>query len=180
MKNSDNTEAFVELLTRYQSRVYAYIHSLTGNADAANDVLQETNKVLWQKADDFDHSRDFLPWAFTIAFNQVRAARSRARRDRLVFQDDETIRAISDEWSAKEEQRQPGDRQVALDHCMHELTDDNRRLLQRYYEHGESVEKISKSLDKRANSIAVILHRLRQSLARCIRDTMTSSAKVQG
>jgi RNA polymerase sigma-70 factor (ECF subfamily) len=159
--------------------MYAYIHSLTGNADTANDVLQETNRVLWEKADEFDHAREFLPWAFGIAYNQVRAARSRARRERLVFQDEETIRVISDEWAAQEQQRSPNDRQVALDHCMQELSDDNRQVLQRYYELGESVEKISQTLDKRANSIAVMLHRVRQSLARCIRQNMTT-AKVQG
>jgi len=33
------------------------------NAADADDVLQETNLVLWRKTADFDPAREFMPWA---------------------------------------------------------------------------------------------------------------------
>lgn len=166
------TDRFVELLTRHQSRLFAYIHTLTANVDTAGDVLQETNTVLWKKANEFDHNREFLPWAFTIAFNQVRAARTRQRRERLIFHDVATIQAISDDWEADHPIHDPDERQIALEQCIAELSSDSQDLLHRYYRGGESVEQISQSLQRRANTLAVTLLRLRQSLARCIRLTL--------
>jgi RNA polymerase sigma-70 factor, ECF subfamily len=40
------TSEFVQLLTGSQSRLYAYICSLTGRAASARDILQDTNVVL--------------------------------------------------------------------------------------------------------------------------------------
>jgi RNA polymerase sigma-70 factor, ECF subfamily len=45
---SIDQEELVSLMTQFQGRLYAYILSLIADADAANDVLQETNVVLWK------------------------------------------------------------------------------------------------------------------------------------
>lgn len=42
---------FIQLLTTHQSRLYAYILTLVFDPNDADDVLQETNTVLWSKAD---------------------------------------------------------------------------------------------------------------------------------
>ena len=85
-------------LTGCQSQLYAYICSLTGNSIAAQNVLQEANLVLWDKAAEFDPSRPFLPWAYTFAYMQVLAWRKKRRRDRLVF-DEDLMSRISDSFS---------------------------------------------------------------------------------
>ena len=71
---------FMRHLTGCQSQLYAYICSLTGNSIAAQNVLQEANLVLWDKAGDYDPSRPFLPWAYTFAYMQVLAWRKKRRR----------------------------------------------------------------------------------------------------
>ena len=76
----------------YMLRLEA-IHALaTADPELAKDVLQETNRLLWRRAPDYDPRREFLPWAFAHAFNQVRAARKRLRRERLVFHQDDTCK----------------------------------------------------------------------------------------
>lgn len=40
----------MQLMTEYQGRLYAYVLSLPGDPDQANDVLQEANLVLWPTA----------------------------------------------------------------------------------------------------------------------------------
>ena len=76
--DAEHTALVVERLTEIQGRLFAYIYSLLADAEAARDVLQETNRLLWRRAGNYDAARDFLPWAMTHAFNQVRAARSKA------------------------------------------------------------------------------------------------------
>ena len=79
---------FVQLLTSHQSRLYAYVLSLLGDRTQAEDVMQETNAVLWRKAHDFKLGTNFGAWMFKVACFQVMAHRRRLTRDRLVFDDD--------------------------------------------------------------------------------------------
>ncbi len=48
-----NPDAFVQLMTEHQGRLFAYILSLLGDPDQANDVRQEANLVLWRSAGEF-------------------------------------------------------------------------------------------------------------------------------
>jgi RNA polymerase sigma-70 factor (ECF subfamily) len=54
----------------------------------ADDILQETNLVLWSKQDEFTPGTDFRVWAFRVARYQVMAYRKRQSLDRLVFGDE--------------------------------------------------------------------------------------------
>ena len=48
----DETSAeFIQLLTSNQSRLFAYTLSMLGDRQQAHDVMQETNMILWRKAD---------------------------------------------------------------------------------------------------------------------------------
>ena len=74
---------FVELLTSHQARLYGYILSLVFSPTDADDVLQETNRVLWQKSTSFERGTNFAAWVFRIAFYQVQAYRRRRQREKL-------------------------------------------------------------------------------------------------
>src|SRR6185295_13104725 len=85
---SNDSEAFVRLMTEHQGRLFGYIFSLLGDPDAANDVLQEANVILWRDSREFRPGSNFKAWAFRVAHFQVMAFRQRQIRDRLVFEDD--------------------------------------------------------------------------------------------
>ena len=173
MNDGASTDRYVELLTGCQSRLYGYIYSLTGDADQAREVLQETNRKLWQIRDQYDPSREFLPWAFKVSYNEVRTARKSVQRERLVFHDEETLHVIADaqaEWHAR-----CGDRALALEACLTKLGMEQRELVEAYYSGGSSIESLAKAMNRRANSVAVMLHRIRLSLADCIRRTLAGA-----
>ena len=88
---------FVQRLTEAQSALYGSIHTMMAGASEVADVLQETNRVLWQKMGQYDASRPFLPWALRVAHFEVLAHRKRQSRDRLVF-DDSLLGEIADEY----------------------------------------------------------------------------------
>jgi len=87
-KRPEPSFEFVQLLTSHQSRLYAYVLSLLGDRTQADDVLQETNSVLWRKANEFELGTNFGAWMLKVAYFQVMAHRRRLTRDRLVFDDD--------------------------------------------------------------------------------------------
>ena len=65
MTANDKMMTYVERLTGSQSRLYAYVYSLCGDPHQAADILQDTNKKLWELHEEYDADRDFLPWART-------------------------------------------------------------------------------------------------------------------
>lgn len=165
------TGEFMQSLTGCQSRLYAYICTLTGEAAAARDVLQETNLALWDKSREYDPSRPFLPWAYRVAYLQVMAYRKRCVRSRLVF-DDELIGELAVEAQGRDE----GDdlRLEALGHCMDKLPEGKRELLDMRYLHGEAVERIADRLRKAPNVVAASLYRIRKALLECIESRLAS------
>lgn len=160
---------FHQLLTGAQSSLYAFICSLMGGAAHSRDILQETNLLLWEKAEQYDRSRDFLPWAFQFAHLQVLAFRKRQHRDRLLF-DDSLLATLADEFG--ENVKHVDARLEALDTCVGKLPDAQRDLIRRYYERGNTVEAISKSLGKSANAVAAQLYRIRKTLGGCVQRAM--------
>ncbi len=73
--------SFAQLMARYQRELYHFLVRFLGDRAAAEDVFQETFLQVHQSADQFDLSRRFRPWLFTIAANKARdLIRSQARR----------------------------------------------------------------------------------------------------
>lgn len=151
-------------ITACQSRLYAYILTLTGDREQARDVLQECNLVMWSKADQYEAGTNFIAWAFQIARYQVMAARQKTARDKLVFDDEilEGMVDIFDDDDAFDE------RQAALGQCIEEIAPNHRNLLKIRYTDGLSVKEIASRVDKSANAVAKVLHRTRMALMDCI------------
>lgn len=49
----NSSDEFLELISSFQGRLFGFLLSLTGDVDQANEILQETNLVLWKKSDEF-------------------------------------------------------------------------------------------------------------------------------
>ena len=123
----ESLQQFVKLMTQHQGSVRAFITSLMPASPYVDDVLQETNVVLWQKRNQFDTTREFLPWAFTIARFEVMHQRDRTKRDtRLVFCD-ELVDLIAEDQSTDQDKEGV---LIALDKCVAKLTERQQRLIQ--------------------------------------------------
>ena len=88
--NDKPTSDFLNLILMNQSRIYSYILGQLCNYHDADDVLQETTSILWQKFDDFKPGTDFLAWGLTVARNQVlnHIRKKRRLNARVIFDDD--------------------------------------------------------------------------------------------
>ena len=134
-EDTELLKLFVERLTEAQSALYGCIHAMMAGAPAVADVLQETNRVLWKKAAEYDPARPFLPWAYRVAHFEVLAHRKRQSRDRLVF-DEELMGLLADEYA---QQSSSSGALNALELCLQKLPVGQRELVESRYVRGEAV-----------------------------------------
>lgn len=157
-------EKIVGLIARHQAELHRYILSLLPDRMLADDVLQETNLVLWRKAAEYDPAQSFLPWALTIAFYQVKAARRDAGRDRHVF-DDSLVEILAAEHGEAEA---AGELEQALEKCLRELSEKQRQLILARYEPGASVQDLAAERNQTPTALSLVLLRIRKALENCI------------
>lgn len=166
MPGLDNTERFVQQLTGCQTRLLAFIAMLLGDPTAANDVLQETNLVLWRKSAEFEEGRDFAAWACSIARFQVLAYLRDAKRDRHLFNDALVDTLVDHAGPAAADLE---DRHRALTHCLEKLSPEQRGLVQGRYALDETIQQLASRTGRTSGSVAMSLSRIRQMLLECIR-----------
>ncbi|MGE3806800.1 MAG: RNA polymerase sigma factor, partial [Gemmataceae bacterium] len=63
------TEAFGELVRRYQDRLYNTVYRIVNNAEDAQDVLQEAFLSAYQSLESFKRESLFFTWLYRIAVN---------------------------------------------------------------------------------------------------------------
>ena len=165
MKGSRESEEFVRLMTEHQGRLFAYILSLLGDPDRANDVLQEANIILWRDSREFRPGSNFKAWAFRVAHFQVMAHRQRQIRDRLVF-DDDFLDVLAS--GAREADEGFEAKQDLLTGCLGKLSAPHREMIRQRYSAGHSLNAIAKDRGMTPNAVMQALFRIRQSLMQCV------------
>ena len=165
MNGSRDSDEFVRLMTEHQGRLFAYILSLLGDPDAANDVLQETNVVLWRDNKEFRLGTNFKAWSFRIAHFQVMAWRQRQIRDRFVFEDD-MIEVLA--FAARDADETFDARQKLVTGCLEKLQPAHREMVRRRYAANMPLQVIAADRGMTANAVMQALFRIRQSLMQCV------------
>ena len=163
---ADSHPPLITLLTDAQRVLHAFILSQVADLAAADDVLQETNLVLWDKRDDYTPGTDFRAWAFRIARYQVMAYRKQQTRDRLVFSDDLISQLAND---ADSRAAGHNERRNALAGCVSKLRDDDREMLKLKYAESMSGREIAEATGRSTDAVYQLLHRIRETLMECIR-----------
>jgi len=79
--------SFELLVRRHSQELHQFVLRFTGDSVAAEDVVQDTLLQVHQAADQFDATRRFKPWLFTIAANKARDyLRRRSRKREVSFE----------------------------------------------------------------------------------------------
>ncbi|CAN5439778.1 sigma-70 family RNA polymerase sigma factor [soil metagenome] len=169
-----DSDEFVHLMTSFQPRLYGYILSLLADSEAAHDVLQETNLVLWRKAGDFTLGTNFKAWAFRTAHFQVMAHRQRQIRNRLVF-DDDLVATFAHEADDHDDDYFVH-RQKALVTCIEKLAERQRDVVLERYFKDRAVAEIAARLKMAANAVSQLLFRARQNLIDCVQRELASTS----
>ena len=79
---------YLEQISKNQGRLYGFIQSLHYYKNDIDDILQETNITLLNKEKDFDDTKDFIPWAFSIArFTLLNHKKKKAKEGKKLVYD---------------------------------------------------------------------------------------------
>jgi RNA polymerase sigma-70 factor (ECF subfamily) len=160
-------EQFVQLLTSHQSRLAGFIFALVPSDESAQDILQETNLVLWRKAKDFTSGEpeEFWAWASQVARYQVMAHKRDVLRDRHVLSETlmERIANVAQRVSADSDGRTE-----MLRACIDKLPAEKKQLVTDRFIAAESVEQIAVKTGKSPSAISKLLFRVRRALVECV------------
>lgn len=161
----DRTEEFVRLLGHTRRHRFAYLMSLMNDRNDVEEVLQETDLVLWRKFDDFELGTNFTAWSCRVAFNQMRAWRQKQHRSRLQFSN-EFLDAVATHLDTQTERYDQ--RLETLRACVRSLPDRHQQLIQQRYTDGDKIESIAARTGRSLDAIYRMLSRIRDSLRDCV------------
>lgn len=154
------------LITRHQAALTGFLCSLLGNRTAGDEVLQETNLVLWKKREDFEVGTNFKAWAFKVARFQALAFLKREKRRPEFTFDEEVIERLTAE--AESTYVEYDVRELALDTCLEKLVEEDRELIRDHYYSGLSMAEHAEQAGRSVGALRQVLYRIRNSLRLCI------------
>lgn len=83
-----DTEAYDDLVRRFQERIYATIYHMTANHEDANDLAQETFIKAYQAISTFKGDSSFFTWIYRIAVNRtINFLKQRRNKNNLSLND---------------------------------------------------------------------------------------------
>jgi RNA polymerase sigma-70 factor (ECF subfamily) len=167
---STDHEAFIQVLSRHERVVRAYIRSAgISRPEDVDEIVQEVSLIAWRKFDQLDDVDEFPRWACVIARHRVLEFRRNRFRDRLVL-NEKVFDLLLEESLDETEQHEARLRQ--LERCLDELPPASRKLVNAAYEPGASIDELARSAGKKANALYQQLWRLRQLLRKCVEDAI--------
>jgi RNA polymerase sigma-70 factor (ECF subfamily) len=166
-------EEFIELFSRYQRRIYLYVLAQVPLVADAEEILQETNIVLWKKSGTFRPGTNFFAWACQIAHYEVLKYRQRRGRERLRFSG-EFVEAIATDLKHNSDELEA--RREALADCLRKLRPKDRELIQHRYAPGETGKSTAEWVGRPVNAVYQSLGRIRRALMECITRRLSAEA----
>lgn len=161
----------VKLLAKYDRQILRYIMMFLPRHGDAEEVLQRTAVVLWEKSKEFDRQREFLPWALHRAYYEVLNFRKEAARSKLVFSE-ELMQLLDDE--RREQQSYLDEMKEALQHCLSKVSETDLKILQFRYAEAKSISELSEEVGRTAKSLYRRLDRIRELLSNCVQQRLNT------
>jgi RNA polymerase sigma-70 factor, ECF subfamily len=169
----DTSMAFVELLTQHQRTLYGYIYTLVRNSSDSDDLLQETNLVLWSKRHEYKTGTSFVAWGSRIAFYKVQNFLRAKGRSRVHFSD-AFLSKISDLHISRDEVHTI--QATMLVYCLGKLSLASQQLLKLCFDEARSIQEVATRLGRPAGSIYNSLSQIRFKLWKCIQHALKEEA----
>ena len=176
MPENARHDEFTRLFLSCEPRIFAFIRSLVLSRADADDVLQETALVLWEKFDQFEAGTHFDRWAFRIAHFQVMYHRQRKTRDRLRF-GDKLVEQLGEDMMAETQQFEAT--QEALAQCLGKLPAPDHDLIRQRYQGDTTNRHLARDSGRSESAISRALNRIYLKLLLCIEGTLARDGAPQ-
>ena len=137
--------ALATLYDRWAQTVYSLVFQLLRDADAAEDVVEETFWQVWHRATSYDISRGTVrTWILTIGRSRALDRLRSRKRNREDISDDLSL--VRDPRSDPSQMAEGAERRQLVYSALSELPDEQRRALELAYFRGLSQSEIAEFL----------------------------------
>jgi RNA polymerase sigma-70 factor (ECF subfamily) len=146
-------DAFRVLVERHSRSVYRLAYRMTGKAEDAEDVVQETFVRAYRRLSRFEERANFATWLYRIGFNcAIDYMRARPRRETGEPQEDLDRRPRPDGAPSMDDLVFAGEVSARMQAALGSLSEQERAaFLMRHY-HGCSIEEICGALELKTNA----------------------------
>ncbi len=159
---------FEKMCTDRRRAVLAYAYMCCRDLHLAEDIVQETLTIAFQKRDQYFPEADFGAWLISIARNvwyrererrgiAARAARFIESNAALIFEED---RYSETRW---EKERR------ALDGCIRKLGGVDREILEAHFHRNRRYAEIAQAMGRTVAWVKTRMYRARSALLQCVR-----------
>ena len=164
-ENNQKSDDFFKLFMKNQKVVYAYILSMVHNCSDADDIMQETMTLMWERFGEFTPGTNFGAWATRIARYKILNMYKNKRRSTEKF-DESLMDQISDCYHQK--MNDMSYRLAALQDCLKKLNTRDRKLIEILYEEGVKIAELARRLNRPVQGLYKVMARIHTALRRCV------------
>lgn len=164
-------DAFDQLISRYQRRIYTFAYRLTGNSEDAADIAADTFVRLYSSLGSFRGDSSFGTWLYRVVTNIYLDSRKRKRvrqtqsLDEMVALEESSVqRQIEDESETPQEIAEGRERTAALQTAIASLPDHQKLMVVMYHVDGLAYEEIAEALQLPVGTVKSRLNRARLAL----------------
>ncbi len=164
--------AFMEIVDRYQAKVFSIIYGILRNRNDADDIAQQVFSKIYFSIQRFDSRSSLLTWIYRITVNECYDYLRKRRVRKLVYESDFSAEEVKrlETSDAVVDPTAPVDRQLA-EHdlvlkLLSKVSEQDRTLILLKEVEGHSVEELSAITGLNENTIKVKLFRTRQKLVK--------------
>ncbi len=175
--DADPDIPFVKLLADHQTVIRSFVISLLPGAPGVDDVIQETNALMWTRRAEFEPGTNFRAWALTIARYQAMAHCRVLKRRRWVTLDNDVAELLADEIEERPDHNFIEKRLEALRTCIERVRPEDRDLLMQRYWHKTRLQDFAVIHGRSLSGLKVQLFRLRAVLKRCIEEQIREECR---
>ena len=182
--NAGETEAYGELVRKYQDRVFNACWRICGHLEDARDLTQETFLKAYEGLGSFRRQSGFYTWIFRVAVNLALSHRRQTgRRREFSLEQDQHLAGSQAEALAGQVRRAQDDDparsasetelQGLVVRALHDLDDDHRAVVVLRDIEGFDYREISEILEIPPGTVKSRLHRARMSLYQAVRPAVS-------
>ena len=165
---------FFQLYLQSQKRLYAYILMLVPNSSDADDILQQTSTVMWEKFDTYNPDASFGAWSVAIARYVIFDHYKKKRRSQVIFKD-EMLEIFAE--TAIESTKDTDTRVELLKDCVGKLGSNDRKLIKIRYEQGLKIKDIAEQVGRPVQGFYKTMNRIHNLLLNCVRHKMLAAER---
>jgi len=159
LARAGSSEAFDELVGRYQAPVTRLAYRLTHDADEAKDIAQDAFLRAYRRLETFHPDRPFARWLFVIARNaSLDAIRRRRRAAALPAGDQPPAELGPEDYALRNDEAE------RVQHALDELPEHYRSVVQLYYVSGLRYREIADALGIPLGTVKTYLSRAKRRL----------------